>query len=525
MKNDGLVKRHMAGIMEYSWTAHCLFLMACSIPLITAIADSVPAGYPPELNDQAFYFFGRVVPLIALAALLVFCQFRMVRGRLSTLDHVVLVGIICLGILASVLHYSNWLLALVPVVLVGLNYGKRVAVALAVSLCSVITIEAYLLDRLPSPEEYLIFVIVLVSTAYLVGGIYGACRELIQLLDRERVTFKNLVDALPLGICVIGEHGVEYRNPNIGEVESRLCSSIVSSGRIPDIGSSSEQEFEDQYYRICSTKFPAANGEGRTVLIIENLSETRRLQDEIRKSSYMASVGEMAAGVAHEIRNPLAVIKGYIQLLSEKAEETRLKDVKQYMYLVLEEIDRLGEIIRKFLNLAKPQATEKVPVSLQRMISDVREFLKTEALRRDIDLSIDVDPDIPELNADPAALKQVVFNLVRNAFDAAGHGGKVKLRAYRESKWAFLEVVDNGPGIPKDLWEKIFMPFYSTAETGTGLGLAISRRIALDHDGVLSVRSKPGNTRFLLQIPLPEACASDCKPEPGSVETPDEQVK
>src|SRR5690606_32361571 len=138
--------------------------------------------HPPEFNDQAIYFFGRVVPLVALAALLFFGQYRMVRGRLSTLDHAVLVGIICLGILASVLHYCNWLLALVPVILVGLNYGKRIAVALAVGLCSVITIEAYLLDRLISPEEYLVFVIVVVSTAYLVGGIYGSARDLIALL-------------------------------------------------------------------------------------------------------------------------------------------------------------------------------------------------------------------------------------------------------------------------------------------------------------------------------------------------------
>jgi signal transduction histidine kinase len=176
--------------------------------------------------------------------------------------------------------------------------------------------------------------------------------------------------------------------------------------------------------------------------------------------------------------------------------------LKPYFRAVLDEIDRLARIVQDFLNLARPQAMRKVPLDLNELLTGVRRFLETEALRRDAHLEMELDPSPVQINGDPAKLTQVVFNLVGNAFEAVGQGGKVWVRTYQRNNCAFLEVADNGPGIPEELREKVFTPFFSTRETGTGLGLAISRRVSLDHGGTLTCRSEPGDTRFILQIPI-----------------------
>lgn len=329
---------------------------------------------------------------------------------------------------------------------------------------------------------------------------------LVKELDAQRVALRNLIDMLPLGICVVGRNGtVIYHNSRIGEVESRLCKLLTEQRSLDTHGqedlTGTDIEFESQPYRVRSTHY-LSEGKACKVFIIENLCETKRLEEEIRRASFLASVGEMAAGVAHEIRNPLTVIKGYVQMLLEEKEESKPGNVKVHLQIVLDEINRLGRIVQDFLSLAKPQDLEKVCLDFNELLVSVRDFLESEALCQDAHLEIKMDPSVGKIEGDPASLKQVVFNLATNAFQAAGQGGKVTIRTYQRNHWAFLEVSDNGPGIPENLKEKVFVPFFTTKPAGTGIGLAISRRIVLDHGGNLSFRSEPGNTRFIVQIPL-----------------------
>jgi signal transduction histidine kinase len=514
LEADRIFEHYVREITELSWGAHCLLLLACALPLFSLLVgdtqvDSFP-GYARQI-DLALPTLGWVLPLLALLVFLRLRRARFPNARPAGLEQVILLGVlvICVCVLVLTLGQGMMFLALVPVIILSLNYGKRVGMIGAGVLCALMSGYVYLSDDLTYSEIFFASVIVLLSAAYLVGGITEMNRNLASELDRQRAALKNLLDGLPLGICVVDESGkVTYRNPHIGEVEDRLCALLAASPHDlydpakvdPGVVTGVELEFEGRHYRVCRTVQRSESGEN-TVFILENVSETWRLEQEIRRSSYLASVGEMAAGVAHEIRNPLTVIRGYVQLLAEKEGEG-MAALKPYFRAVLDEIDRLARIVQDFLNLARPQAMRKVPLDLNELLTGVRRFLETEALRRDAHLEMELDPSPVQINGDPAKLTQVVFNLVGNAFEAVGQGGKVWVRTYQRNNCAFLEVADNGPGIPEELREKVFTPFFSTRETGTGLGLAISRRVSLDHGGTLTCRSEPGDTRFILQIPI-----------------------
>ncbi len=508
---DNIFERYARQIAELSWGAHLLLLLACALPLFLLFAGGEPADSPPGFTRQtdiALPTLGWVIPLLAVLVFLRLRQSRLPNAKPAGLEQAILLGVICVCVLTLTLGQGMFFLALIPVVLISLNYGKRLGMIGAGVLCLAITVDVYLSDALGYSEVFIASMIVLLSTAYLIGGITDMNRSLVSELDRQRAALKNLIDGLPLGVCVVNESGAAtYRNPHIGPVEERLCALLVESPQDlydpaeadPSV-TGIEIEFENRQYRVRRTVQRSETGED-TVFILENVSETWRLEQEIRRSSYLASIGEMAAGVAHEIRNPLAVIRGYVQLLAEKKGEG-MAALKPYYQTVLDEIDRLTRILHDFLNLARPQAMSMVSVNLNEVLTGVCHLLETEALRRDANLEIELDPSPVEISGDPAGLTQVVFNLVGNAFEAAGRGGKVKVRTYQRHHRAFLEVADNGPGIPEDLREKVFAPFFSTRATGAGLGLAISRRVALDHGGTLTCRSQPGDTRFILQIPM-----------------------
>jgi signal transduction histidine kinase len=508
-----ILEKYVTETTELSWTAHCLLLLACFLPLFTSFTDKVAIVHPPEFGEKiafAVYTAGWAVPLLGILVFLVLSRTRLLAGTFTTLEHTILLGVISVCVLALIIRDGELLLALVPVFLIALDYGKKAGIAAAVLLCLLMAVQVQLSSSLEYSEMFFASVIILMTLAYLIGGMSEMNKNLIRELDRERVALKNLVDGLPLGICVINSKGeINYRNPLIGETEARLCATLMNPQReechnLPQVGTGFtgvNVEFEDQHYRIGQSTCSLGSGE-ETILMVENVSETRRLEEEIRRASYLASIGEMAAGVAHEIRNPLAVIRGYVQLIAEKNGERRLEEVKPRLRTVLDEIDHLSVVIQEFLDLAKPREITRVPLNLNRVVDNIHQFLENEARRQEINLTVKLDPALPEITGDPAGLKQVIFNLVSNAFQAAGPGGKVRLWTRHADKWVYLVVGDNGPGVPEHLREKIFAPFFSTKNTGTGIGLAISRRIILDHGGTITCRSKSGNTQFLVQLPL-----------------------
>jgi len=231
-----------------------------------------------------------------------------------------------------------------------------------------------------------------------------------------------------------------------------------------------------------------------------DLTELRTLEATMRRAERMASVGQLAAGVAHEIRNPLASISGSIELLARGPQVS--DDDKALMAIVVREIDRLNSLITELLDFANPHPHDLVELDLAVLVRETVQVLRQDRGVGGAVLEADV-PDRPvTVTADPARIRQVVWNLARNAAEAVSPGhGRVVLSVRPGGDTVTLVVEDDGPGIPPEHADRIFDPFFTTKQQGTGLGLATSLAIVEEHGGSLVVDSQPGRTRITVTLP------------------------
>ncbi|MGI9953358.1 ATP-binding protein [Moorellaceae bacterium AZ2] len=230
----------------------------------------------------------------------------------------------------------------------------------------------------------------------------------------------------------------------------------------------------------------------------DNVDERTYLREKL------AMVGELAAGMAHEIRNPLTSIRGFLQLLQGKYD--RQGPEQQYFQIMLEELDRINRIIKEFLSLARPSQPQLKIADINELISEALLLAEQEALMNEVVLEFDKGEGLPLLFLDPLQIKQVILNLVSNAIHAAGPKGYIKVWSLheKEKRMVIIGVEDNGPGIPPDKLEQIFEPFYTTKDHGTGLGLTLSQRIVEGHGGKIEVTSRVGEgSCFKVCLPLP----------------------
>jgi two-component system, NtrC family, sensor histidine kinase PilS len=234
------------------------------------------------------------------------------------------------------------------------------------------------------------------------------------------------------------------------------------------------------------------DGRGGYLLTFQDVTEMRRLEREGRQRQRLAAVGEMAAGIAHEIRNPLASMRGSIQIL--RADLRLNEEQADLMDIVLRESDRLNEIIRSFLSYARPQPMAPGPVDMGRLLRDTAVLIRNspEVLPSH---RIDVEaPDSgPIVNGDDAQVRQVVWNLATNGLRAMQEGGRLVLRARQDDgAMVALEVEDQGMGIAAEQLDTLFQPFRGSFPRGSGLGLAIVHRIVSDHHGEVRIASEVG---------------------------------
>ncbi|HUQ02511.1 MAG TPA: ATP-binding protein [Kofleriaceae bacterium] len=243
------------------------------------------------------------------------------------------------------------------------------------------------------------------------------------------------------------------------------------------------------------------------VVNFQDLTELRTLEETMRRAERLATVGQLAAGIAHEIRNPLASISGSVELLGQAPRVS--DDDKALMAIVVREIERLDRLINELLEYANPRPRTLVRFDLLTILTEVVQVMKQDKARADTTLMTELPPEPIMVTADPSQLRQVMWNLCRNAAEAAqgaSGGGVVIVRAREDSIGATIEVEDNGPGIAAEHVSRIFDPFFTTKKRGTGLGLATSHAIVTEHGGSVDVRSEPGRgTRFVVRLPRPVA--------------------
>ena len=224
---------------------------------------------------------------------------------------------------------------------------------------------------------------------------------------------------------------------------------------------------------------------------------------EAIRSEKMASVGLLAAGMAHEIGTPLAAIMGYSGILAEELSGDPEKS--DYLRRISEESHRIDRIVRGLLDYARPRGVQAEEVEVLPLLEKAVELLAAQGVLKFLQVSVEVEPAVPRLRADPYQLEQLLINLIMNAKDAMPHGGELQLQAKSAGDFVVIEVADTGHGMPPEHLHRVFDPFFTTKEPGkgTGLGLAIAARIAESCGGRLTVQSELGKgSRFTLILPI-----------------------
>ena len=226
----------------------------------------------------------------------------------------------------------------------------------------------------------------------------------------------------------------------------------------------------------------------------------RESEEQVLRSSRLAALGELSAGIAHEIRNPLTSIKGYAQLLADElpADDEKL----QYTQIIEREVFRMERIIQGLLDFAHPNSSIFQRIKLSDVLHETLLLVNLSTFRQRLRLILDCDPNIV-VEADPEQLKQIFLNLILNAAQAITDCGSITITSSQDEYSVIICVHDDGPGIPSEHIHKLFTPFFTTKEKGTGLGLSIVHRLIELHHGRITVDSSPARgTTFTIELPL-----------------------
>ncbi|HEX9913181.1 MAG TPA: ATP-binding protein [candidate division Zixibacteria bacterium] len=241
------------------------------------------------------------------------------------------------------------------------------------------------------------------------------------------------------------------------------------------------------------------------VAVIHDMTELKKYEDEAKRAERLSILGNLAAGVAHEIRNPLNAISIAAQRL--KSEFVPIKDKEEYLNFtqtILNEIKRLDQTINQFLSLAKVQKLNLVSTDMNSFFCEIISLMEIEAKEKGILIEKEIE-NIPKIRIDREEMKKATVNVILNGIQAMPVGGKMKIlgKLDRSGKEVIIKIKDSGPGIPEENLSKIFQPYFTTKDKGTGLGLAIAYRIIADHKGKIEVESKLSEgTTFIIRLPV-----------------------
>ncbi|MBH0156363.1 PAS domain S-box protein [Fictibacillus sp. 5RED26] len=289
---------------------------------------------------------------------------------------------------------------------------------------------------------------------------------------------------------ILGDTGYGMLHPDDEEISRKAHEDLISGPCTKTVPF--RLQHKDGHYVWLETSCKSITDDtGKVVEIIgvtRDISDRKKSEDLLRQSDKLSIVGQLAASVAHEIRNPLTSLKGFIQFLQESQEI----DPSNYYSIMDKELNRIDQIMGQLLLLAKPQVRTYKKTCLKEIIEFVETLLQPEAIVQNIQINTRIPDVMPHIHAEENELKQVLINLLKNAIDSMGDGGEITIQAQMMDSQIHISVKDQGCGIPRNRIEKMCEPFYTTKEKGTGLGLMISSKIMKEHNGELRFSSIVG---------------------------------
>ncbi|SMP32534.1 PAS domain S-box-containing protein [Laceyella tengchongensis] len=312
-------------------------------------------------------------------------------------------------------------------------------------------------------------------------------------LDRARVVYRSFEE-------LVAQLGLQAQE------KEQLTSFVYSAWDGQEMDWVWHDEGEERYFTLRMQALK--NYEQRLagyMLVIEDITALRLLELQVRRNSRLATIGQIAAGTAHEIRNPLTAIKGFLQVIRHKLKDSGQGKECGYIDIMLKEIGRISNLVGEILLLSKPRQTDLRAVNVIKVLREILPIIKNEALLHNIDVSFEKSVSaLPVVIADGEMLKQVFLNLSKNAIEAMKRGGKLSIRlaTMAEERQLQVEIIDSGSGIPEEVQEKIFEPFFTTKENGTGLGLPICRQILMELGGTIEPDSSETGTTMRVYLPL-----------------------
>jgi len=246
---------------------------------------------------------------------------------------------------------------------------------------------------------------------------------------------------------------------------------------------------------------PIRDDQGQIIGIMgihRDITERKQMEAEMKRLDGLNLIGQIAASIAHEVRNPMTTVRGFLQLLGAKP---NLLDYKNHFELMIEELDRANSIISEFLSLSRNTPIEVSLQNLNTILRKLLPMLHADALKNEHNIIIELE-EIPDCQLNEQEIRQVILNLARNGFESMASGGVITIKTYVENDQAVIAVSDQGSGIPVEVVNNIGKPFLTTKDNGTGLGLAVSYNIVHRHGGVINIETGAEGTTFVIRLPL-----------------------
>lgn len=451
-------------------------------------------------------------------------------ATLLSLDAVLVTGLLnYTGVNQSLFVF----LYFVTILLTGLVYGRKGAILMALWVGG---LYAWLLALNPFVGgEGIYFSLGLNMVAFFaVAGLSGTFSEQIDFMgmrleesSKKIQILSNLNDLIvrniPSGMITVNRDGdVEFANPQAEEIlkESEIKGRPLSNV-LPEVYQILNQsefnpeqrsvrhevswQVEGQMRLIEVVASPLLNDEGADqgyLLILQDLTDLKKMERQLRQKEKLAAVGQLAAGIAHEIRNPLASISGSIQLMAGSPDVDPEK--VRLMNIVLREIDRLNNLITEFLEYVRPEEVKKEAIDLNALVKEILEQIRfNKNLRQDIQQKVELESK-NWITGNRDKLKQALLNIILNSYQAMEmvEDAEISVSSFDDKGKVVLKISDTGVGISSETLDRIFEPFHTTKPKGTGLGLAVTHKILEAHDAVIGVESQPNiGTTFRVEFP------------------------